>query len=44
VVYGDADPVPSVQGRPAPGPTAKPRPLSPELRERAMAAGLAAPD
>jgi catechol 2,3-dioxygenase-like lactoylglutathione lyase family enzyme len=44
VVYGDADPVPSVQGRPIPGPTAKPRPLSPEVRERAMAAGLAAPD
>jgi catechol 2,3-dioxygenase-like lactoylglutathione lyase family enzyme len=44
VAYADANPVPAVNERPVPGPAAQPRPLSPEIRERARAAGLARPD
>jgi len=44
VAYADPNPVPAVKELPVPGPEAKPRPLSPEIRERAVAAGLARPD
>jgi hypothetical protein len=44
VAYADKNPVPAVNEKPIPGPAAQPRPLSPEVRERAVAAGLARPD
>ena len=44
LVNGDPNPVAAVKEQTLAGPSAQPRPLPPELRARAAAAGLARPD